>query len=325
MLASALGALALAAAAPAAAQPASSPPSSQDGWNWEVAVPVAAIGGHTKYRIADADAYSSIASELEFPLGGVLAGVQARLANRRDPGGRRVVFRLAGLTSLGTGSGTMKDSDWLSGQIEYQMYGTYHDGKDIYSESHADLSARVLEARVEWELDSGRNLILAPMAGVFYQRFEYDVRDANQYGYGPYTNDYTGYVPGKVLEYDVSYLAPYIGVRAALARGRLSATADLWFSPAASAEDRDDHLARAKLSTTDASGSAWQASFGGRLAFGERSGLEAQVSLVRFEASGTQHQSFYAGPYAGQSGTIPSTITSSRTTFLFVFVHRLGE
>src|SRR6266545_3642573 len=106
MLANALGALVIVAAAPAATQPSSSPPSSQDGWNWEMAVPVAAIGGHTKYRIADADGYSSVASELEFPLGGVLAGVQARLANGRDPGGRRVVFRLAGLTSLGTGSGT---------------------------------------------------------------------------------------------------------------------------------------------------------------------------------------------------------------------------
>ncbi len=326
MLASALGALALAAAPdPTAAQERA--PS----WHLELALPVAVIGGHTTYRIEDSDAYGSVASELEFPLDGVLSGVQAQLANGSEPGKGRVVFRVSGLLSLTDAKGTVKDSDWITGV--YETYdpdtGTYrapHDGKDIYSTSRGVLETRVIDARAEWELDTRvPGLVVAPMVGVLYQRFHFDVYDANQVGYGSWAPDATVFVPGKVLDYGVTYWARYVGVRAALGRGGLGATADLWFSPWASADDRDDHLARAKLSTSSASGTAWQASVGARLAFGAWDALQVQASLLRLDTSGTQHQSFYAGPYAGQSGSIPSKLTSSRTTFLVLFVHRLGS
>jgi len=324
MLASALGALVM-AAAPCNAAAQEPPPA----WRVELALPVATISGHTTYRISDSDAYGSVASELEFPLHGVLSGVQAQLAKGSEPGNGRVVFRVSGLLSLADARGTVKDSDWITGV--YETYdpdtGTYrapHDGKDIYSTSRGVLETRVIDARAEWELDTRvRGLVVAPMVGVLYQRFHFDVYDANQVGYGSWAG-YTGFVPGKVLDYGVTYWARYVGVKAALGTGRFGATADLWFSPWASADDKDDHLARAKLSTSTASGTAWQASAGARLALGAWDSLQAQASLLRIEASGTQHQSFYAGPYAGQSGTIPSKLTSSRTTVLLVFVHRLG-
>ncbi len=316
-------AAALLAASVGSAQEPSGP-----GWDTELSLPVAAIGGYTKYRIAASDSTGSVESELEFPLGGVLAGLRGQLASPRDGNRRRWIFEASGMLSLAGSNGVLKDSDWIDGSVETAtppdgLGLAPHAGKDIYSESKADLHALVLEARAALELEPSPGFRLAPLVGVLYQRFTYDVRDVVQVGYGSYAADFTGSVSGPVLDYEVRYRAVYVGARGELVRGRFSAAAELWYSPIASAEDRDDHKLRSKLSTTDASGTAWQAGLGARLALGAADALQAQISLVRFSLTGTQFQRFYAGPDAGMSGTIGSTITSARATFLVVWAHRL--
>ncbi len=298
------------------------------GWSLEVALGAEMGGGDTTYRIEASDGVDSIASELEFPLSSVMLRVQGELAAPIVPEEGRFVLQGALLTSPRerAGSGTMKDSDWLSGPMEISLVGAPHDGKDIYSESDAQLDALVLDLRAAWEFRPARapGMVLAPMLGLLYQRFDYSVRDAHQVGYGPYAATYSGFAPGQVLVYRVSYRAPYVGARAAIASGQLTATADLWFSPFASADDRDDHVLRSKLSETDASGSAWQVSLGARLALGAADLVQAQAATVRISATGTQHQRFYAGPLAGSYSDIDAKITSTRNSFLLSYVHRFA-
>jgi len=308
-------------------RPATGEPSGP-GWDSELSAAVAAIGGHTTYRISASDSTGSVESELEFPLGGVLAALRGQLASHRDASRRRWIFEASAMLSPAGSAGTLKDSDWLDGSVETApapdgLGLTPHAGKDIYSESTADLHALVLEARAAYELEPSPGFHLAPLVGVLYQRFTYDVRDVVQVGYGPYQAGFSGTVLGPVLDYEVSYRAVYAGARGELERGRFSATAELWYSPIASAEDRDDHKIRSKLSTTDATGTAWQAGLGARFALGSADALQAQVSLVRFSVSGTQFQRFYAGPNAGLSGTIGSDLTSSRETLMITWAHRL--
>lgn len=297
-------------------------PARAPGWSLELSVPVTLLLGHTTYRIEGSDGASTVASELEFPLESGALGLWLRLARGREPGRGGPVFELGGLLSIVDGNGKLKDSDWISGPAEISEVGAAHDGKDIYSTSSAGLAARVLEARAAWELDApARGLTLAPFIGVLYQRFEYDVQDAVQVGYGPWAGQ-TAAVPGPVLDYRVSYLLPYLGGRAAWSRGSWSVGALAWFSPAAGAEDEDDHLLREKLSKTDASGSAWSATVTARFALGEHDALQAEGSLVRVEATGAQQQYFYGGQDAGLRLSIPSTITSSRASLSLAYTRR---
>jgi hypothetical protein len=306
-----------------AAQPAAGGDPAAPVWELELAVPVAVLGGHTTYRIEGADATSSVASELAFDLGGFLGGVEARVAAPGTSEGSRLVFRLGVLHSLGGSTGTLEDSDWLDGAVEATEVGAAHPGLDIYSESDAELDALVVDARIGWEGWRAAGVLVSPVAGLLVQRFEYEVRDLHQVGYGPYAPLYTGAVPGSVLDYRVTYTVPYVGVRAARAAGPLSGWVELWGSPAADASDRDDHLLRGKLSTSEASGTAWQGSAAVRVALGARDFLEAQGSITRVSATGTQHQRFYAGPNAGLAISIDSEITSSRASFFMVYAHRL--
>jgi outer membrane protease len=297
---------------------------------WELAMSLGAEvgGGDTTYRIAASDGVDSVASELQFPLSSVMLRLHGELATRAAPGDGRFVLQTSVLTAPRprAGSGTMRDSDWLSDSLDIDEVGFANPGKDIYSESDAELDALVVEARAAWEFPLARapGLVLAPIVGMLYQRFDYDVRNVHQVGYGPYAPTFTGSAAGQVLLYGVTYRVPYVGARAALARGKVTATADVWFSPFASAHDRDDHLLRAKLSETDASGTAWQASLGARVALGAHDFVDLQGATVRVSTTGTQHQRFYGGEFAGLEGDIDAKITSARNSLLVSYVHRFA-
>lgn len=297
------------------------------GWEVSGGLPLAIISGHSTYRIFASDGASSVASELEFPLQGYLAGARVQAARRPEGSRWRWVVSGTAMHTLTEERGTLEDSDWIDGPVELAPppdgVGQAHPGKDIYSTSKAFTRVLVVEARVAAEQDVSPSVRLAPMAGVLYQRFDYQAGEVRQTGYGPYDADFSGTYPGRAIEYEVRYRAIYLGARGELGTGALTGAAEVWYSPFAHAEDRDDHLLRSKLSTTTASGTAWQAGVEGRLAVGPADTLSANVSVVRFDTSGTQVQRFYAGPYAGLAGTIDATIRSSRTTFLAAWTHRL--
>lgn len=286
-------------------------------WQFEATVPLEYIGGHTTYEISGRDASSSVRSELQFPIQGVLAGLRARFSPPRSPGGPLWAIEGSAQHTLTEATGTMKDSDWIDGAAELTEVGSAHAGRDIYSTSKAFLRALVVEARgsVTYDLihEGALTLRLAPLAGVLYQSFSYVVVDVNQVGYGPWAG-YSATIGGRGLTYDVAWRAPYVGVRAELQQGDLAGALEGWYSPLANAKDEDDHLLRSKLSKTDADGSAWQARAELRYAVSRSTALAVQGAVLGFSATGTQTQSFYAGPDAGAGGTIGAKLTSLRWT-----------
>jgi hypothetical protein len=328
-------AAALAPAAPALAAPAQGT-ASEDAWRFELSVPVSYAYGHTTYRIEASDFANSVASELAFPIRTGLVGARARLAGARQVRRGGPAFEVSGqLAVRSQDTAKMKDSDWLDGPDLDP--GGVPGGLDIYSESNAKLDARVLEGRFAWEMDgSSPGVLFAPMLGVLYQRFDYAVSDATQVGYGNFARNPI-FLGGPVLEYDVTYVLPYLGARAEIARGTFTGTAEAWFSPFAQADDLDDHLRRGKTARTDASGTALSATVAARFALGARSSVRAEASLVRISTSGTQDQHWYSNDPPGTSdsqcsldpdcvpaGTeirgIPTEITSLRATFGLAYV-----
>jgi hypothetical protein len=315
----------------AAATLAASPALAQEpgSWGFELSAPVSYAVGHTTYRIEGSDGVNSFASELEFPISTGLIGVRARAAQARQPGRGGLAFEAAAQVAVQSQrTAKMEDSDWLEGPIADPGGNP---GLDIFSTSNAKLSGTVLEARAAWEFDAAAHgLVLAPMLGVVRQRFEYDVTDVQQVGYGGWwAPRATLSQSGPIIDYEVTYLLPYLGGRAELTRGPFIGTAEAWFSPLAQADDFDDHLLRGKTARSDASGSAWSAAAGARLALGARGALQAQVSLLRVDTSGSQRQRWYRNEVnvdgtVTPAGTtivgIPSEITSSRTTFSLAYV-----
>jgi outer membrane protease len=317
------------AAEPLPGLPDDAPPAAPDWaeprWELDASIPVGFLSGSTSYRISLSDGSSSVASELDFPLRGVVAGLHARAASPAAPGTSRWVLEASALHSLGAMSGTVEDSDWVDGPAEVQEVGANHAGKDIYSTSTGALTALLLEARVGRSVALAPDVRLVPLVGFLYQRFSYDVSDVHQQGYGPWnTSAFTGSASGTVLTYEVSQRALYVGVRGEVASGRWSAALEGWASPVASASDEDDHVLRHKISKTEASGRAWQLGAEGRVLLGPADDLSVRATMVQFDLSGTQHQEMPAtAPYTGTvSIDVPAEIHSTRFTGLVAWTHR---
>lgn len=299
------------------------------GWELETSVPLDYIGGHTTYDIRASDGVSSIRSELVFPLQSVLAGLRVVARSPWSAGrGTRWVVEVAGQHSLDALAGKLKDSDWIDGPIETDPqpngFGlAAHPGKDIYSTSHAGLSALVLDGRVAVQHALTPALLVGPVWGVLYQDFRFAARDVNQVGYGPYASGYTVSAPGvRAISYEVAWIAPYMGARAELSSGRIGAALEGWLSPFAMGKDRDDHEMRQKLSETDARGYGWQARGECRYAVDVHDAVLLQASVVGFYATGKQVQTDYAAG-GGPMGDIRSIMTSLRWSVGLAWTHRM--
>lgn len=275
------------------------------------------LTGSTVYHISLNDGISSVDSELEFPLETVLAGLALGYARQDRSGRSNVKLSFSWLENIDSGSGVVKDSDWLSDDLDVQEVGSVHPGKDIYSESDMELEARLIEARAVFHQRVRETLELGPMAGYKYQHFKYDVRDVNQVGYGPYAPFYTGSVMGLVATYEVEYHILYIGLSADYRAPSFTATAGLAFAPAVFVEDRDDHILRSKLSTATGTGFAYLASLGANWELLQRRDLGISFGIngeyLRISTRGTQDQLFYAGTFAGETYSLDDKITSQQT------------
>ncbi len=267
------------------------------------------ISGHSTYHISSYSGTSGVESELEFPLRAFLSGLRLTLQDET------LQVDATFLTNIDPGSGRMKDSDWLTNDLDIQEVGQAHPGLDIYSESNTDLRAYVLEASLKtvYPLSWAE---LVPAGGLIYQYFYFDVYDTVQVGYGPYEPAYTVTVPGKTMEYTVEYFILFLGseIRAGSGEG-FSFSFGAFFCPYVYVSDRDDHILRYKLSEAETDGTGYMA----RVAVQwDRTGGDFSVVLranyLSVDTTGTQTQTFYGGTYAGQSYTLDDTITSEQWT-----------
>jgi outer membrane protease len=298
------------------------------------------MSGHTTYRISDSffdtttGRIESVESELEFPLNTWLFGLEAG-AYTKDPSERDLLrITLTGLVTVGHGSGNMKDSDFISDGIESQPppagIGATNPGLDIYSESDASLSDRTLEVKATYNIWTNDRIAFGPLAGYRYEHFQYEISNLRQVGFGPYAAaGFTINQPGRILDYEITYNIPYLGLHSeALLSGKFRTAVDIGFSPFTTARDRDDHLLRTKLSTGDTSGLAYLVALNLQWNIGEKDWLSIRGDYLKIDTDGTQTQFWYGNAdapaaVAGDSITgIQDRITSQQISAFLLFAHR---
>jgi outer membrane protease len=271
------------------------------------------LKGNSTYHISIYSGTSGVESELEFPLKTFLAGIEASFgspASQKEDGFR---VNIKWLKNIGDGSGKMKDSDWLTDDQDILLVGSPHPGKDIYSESDIDLSANIIDLNAVINMWHGKRGNIGPIFGYKYEKFDYNVSNTNQVGYGPYDPSFTAYVPGKTLDYEVTYNIFYAGLNTEILLSKTFHTnIMLAFSPQTTVADRDDHILRSKLSTGETTGHAYLAALNARWDASSQWSLEVGGEYMNIRTTGTQHQYFYAGPYAGLSGDVDDKITSTQ-------------
>jgi len=271
------------------------------------------LSGHTTYHISYYEGPSGIESELEFPLKTMMAGISGEYAFADYRERRDWKVRMKLLKNIGAASGVMKDSDWLTDDLDTFLVGSAHPGKDIYSESDIDLDAMVVDITAVFNTIREDRVNIGPLVRFLYQKFDYTVSNTNQVGYGPYNPSYTGYVPGRTLEYEVTYKILALGVNLDYpAYQKFRANVQLAYSPWAQAEDLDDHVLRYKLSKGRADGSAFFASAGLNWDLQRDITLSIGGEYLRIRTTGTQRQYFYAGPDAGVAFSVNYRIYSDQ-------------
>jgi len=278
-------------------------------------------------------------SKLEFPLQTELAGVTGEFVNKNSRTGDTFKLRITWLTNVGNGSGKMKDSDWLTDDQDVNTptvgAGYPHPGKDIYSESDIKLKAAILDIRAVYAAASHPGVNLGLVGGYIRRNYHYTVSNTNQVGYGPYAPNYIGFIPGNTLDYDVTYDIPYIGFHSEFEGGNdLLASLDLGYSPLVTVTDKDDHLLRYKRSTGETTGEAYLAGLGATWNISPDDVFRATFETMRVLTRGTQKQTWYRDitdpqtnqiviPAGATISGIDDRITSTQTTIMFLFTHRL--
>ena len=285
------------------------------------------LTGNTLYHISSYDATGGVESELEFPLQTPLFSLTGGYISRDRKGREEFRIALQWLTNIGSGSGQLKDSDWLTDSVDISLVGSAHPGLDIYSTSDITLRANIIDLRGSYNAWRSKDVSIGPFGGILYERFDYDARNANQVGYGPYAPGYTAYIPGPVLTYDVTYVIPYAGVHAELlALRKFTAVAELGFSPFVSASDEDDHLLRGKIAKGSTTGTAFLATLSAQWDLKNEDSILLQGQYLKIDTSGTQTQTWYRAEGSIPAGTVVTgindKITSQQTSVNILFSHR---
>ena len=295
-----------------------SDPGSKVGWAFnggrlylDIGLQGAYFKGDTIYHID----FPGGASELEFPLNTFLLGPEVGVNFKNSKKQEIIRLNVKWLTNIDNGSGIMNDSDWIDGDG--------HSGLDIYSESKIKLRANIIDVNLIYNFWIIKQLSIGPMLGYKYLKFEYDVSDVNQVGYGPWNPDYTGAVSGKVLDYEVTYRIPYFGLSSDVLLGKnFQANIKVGYAPGTATKDRDDHILRYKLSEGDTNGYAGFANINVNWNFLPHWFLRVGGEYMKIHTTGTQHQSFYAGPYVGQTYDVDDSITSEQWLFSGMVTYR---
>jgi hypothetical protein len=254
--------------------------------------------GNTTYNINFMDDYGYAgASELEFPIDTWFTklGVHAKLLKRLD-------LSLDYAWSADDEAGTFTDKDWSDYLSNYYGFNDYY----IYGEGDASIDA------TEWNFDAKFDLAevtvdnaimdkvkLIVGGGYKEQKFEYMVNDIVQSSSYFYGLDYVGV--GDALDYSVEYkafyLSMYVDMLSSINKMDLLLGAE--YAPNMDAEDSDDHLLRYKKSESSGDGTYYK--LAAQLNWNVWSNIYASAyyNYISMEASGSQDQWYYGGPYAG--------------------------
>jgi len=295
------------------------------------------LNGNTLYHISSYDtAGNGIESELKFPLQETLLGVEGGIVVKNAKGQDEFAVQLQLFTNVGNGSGQLHDSDWLTNNFDIQAppsppnppnSGYPHPGLDIYSTSDISSKATVIDLRGSGNIWLSDDLRVGPSAGLLYEHFQFEASNVNQVGFGPYSPWYNVSAAGPVLTYEVTYYIPYVGVRSGYRFAKaFQATVDLGYSPFVSAEDKDNHLLRGKLSKGSTTGSAYFASAGIGWSLTDAAQIVLSGQYLNIKTTGTQSQTWYVSEGTIPAGTtytgINDRIDSQQTSLSLLLSHR---
>lgn len=273
-------------------------------------------------------------SELRWPLNnnliGLVATFNSRLNKEVDDMRDRVRMELIWLTQLNKGAGKMQDSDWIEndlGYIDYNDDGTLngsdgwatnHDGKDIYSESDADVSSlNIFDINYTYNFWPHKNLAIGPRVGYRYQQFNFSAYNVEQVGYGPYGPGPfdQSYIDTQQLrwgKYKATYSIPYLGLSSQLLwKEKLYLLFNCGFSDWVKVEDRDTHLyptsgtGHNMVSKGSTEGFAYLYNFQGGWKFDKDWLLNLGATYVNLATKGdlTQYHYYYGVPGAVSDST----------------------
>ncbi len=266
-----------------------------------------ALGGHGE-------------SELQFPIANVMAGVKVIAGTTYGKNSRkskgRLCFRL--LKSIDKDAGIMKDSDWIENDAAFGKAA--HEGKDLYTESDAELEGMLFDLIWAYHFSLGPNWALGPMLGFRYEKLQYEI-----YGYRGYYWTEPVYGQGRVLDYQVIYKIPFIGLSSETLLGgnnQLFLSMGLGYSDWVEARDRDDHLLRFKLSEAECEGVAYLLTLNLDWRFYPRWVLGVGAEYVDIDTSGKQHQRFYDGPSVGITYEVDDFITASHWSIIMGILYQ---
>ncbi len=252
--------------------------------------------GSTRYRISfpyvQKGKQDVGRSELEYPLGVFLGGVQISLGE--NPARRSRLSLIGALRrNIDNPGGAMSDSDWINSRLV------------SYTESRAGLTAWQATLRCRFRVMRRSRTALAAEVGYRYSRFSYKL-----YGLeGWYDRDWFGEGLGReivvldaglhVLDYRVSYQLPTLGLVVEFHPAHwLETELGVHVSPHASATDFDDHLLRNKNARATATGSAFVVSANLQANLPSANVrreffFELRIEWTRIETDGDQTQDWY--------------------------------
>jgi hypothetical protein len=270
------------------------------------------VNGHSTYHINFDSPWASGGhgeSELEFPLHNFMAGIHVMAGTRHETGGTQTGgrFSLSLLGVVDKDAGIMKDSDWIENDAAFGE--TPHEGRDLYTESDARLRGAIFDIEYAYYFKCDQSWTLGPMLGFRYHQFKYDI-----YGYRGIYWTTPVYGEGKVLEYEVTYKIPYIGLTGEGLIGNKHQFRFVWsfgYSDWTEVTDRDDHILRYKLSEGECEGEAYLINVGLDWNFLPQWILSVGAEYMDIDTTGTQHQRFYAGSSAGTTYNVDDRISSS--------------
>lgn len=291
----------------------------------DIGIKTSYLSGYTLYHISYYEGASGIESELEFPLRTYLLGIEGAILYKEKSGYNRLKLTWEVLTNIDSGSGKLKDSDWLTDDIDIALYGIAHPGKDIYSESDIELDAFVFNINMLYNFYNASNFTLGPLIGYRHQDFRFIASNVNQIGYGPYSRDYTGFFPDEALHYKVRYDFIYGGIGSEFSISSVQGGIILG-TGYVHAEDRDNHILRAKLSEGETSGYGLFMDIHGGYSLINTLFLKIKAGYLKFHTTGTQHQYFYRAtpecPTGGCSAYVSDRIDSEQWDLSLSLIYR---
>lgn len=186
------------------------------------------IGGTVVNANGTVEEYHFPFSELKWPMDVYVASMHADAVVADT-----VHAKLEVTKNISRAAGWIKDSDWILGP----------DSFDVYSESRTRMDALLWDAAIDYMLYRTPTTALMVGIGYLHQYFEYTADHLYQeYPSGAFTGD--NEYPGRVFTYDMTYEIPYLDFALQSHGKRFIGHVHFGWSPYASAEDEDHHLAR---------------------------------------------------------------------------------